>query len=188
MLTPGGQCNGSGTCLAATTSNPCPNNMPCLSNSTCATACTDRSTDGCSPGNTCWSGTSCVQSLVSCGSTSCQVGNGGQCCVTYSDSVGDNPVETCLTPGQTCSGAHQASVQCGSGVDCPAGSICCLSGNGGSTWNTACVSDPSTCKTTSGPYVTVFGFQVCDYFLPGPSECLSGTCQPSGFPDVYACQ
>jgi hypothetical protein len=188
MLTPAGQCNGSGACLAATTSNPCPNNMPCASNSTCATTCTDRSTDGCPPGYTCWSGTACVQTAVPCGGTSCQVGNGGQCCVTYSDSIGDNPVQSCLAAGQSCTGAYQAAINCGSGTDCPAGSICCLSGNGASTWSASCNSDPASCKTYSGPYTTVFGYQVCDAFLSGPTECLSGTCQTSGFGSLSVCK
>jgi hypothetical protein len=116
------------------------------------------------------------------------VGNGGMCCVAYSDNSGSNPVETCITSGQTCAGTYISQITCNSVTDCSSGTICCLTGNGAANWSTDC-RDPSTCKDYVGQYVTVFGYQLCDVFLSGASECLKGTCQADGMaPGLYSCQ
>jgi hypothetical protein len=184
ILTPTGKCNGSGTCIAATTSGPCPGNMLCASTTTCATTCTDRSTTGCPVGYKCVGGNSCVVDMIRCGSSgSCQVGNGGNCCVTTAPGPANTPwIYTCLSSLDSCKewdGSSGHSIICNSQTDCPAGQLCCMTGiscDGSSTPSpySFCTADSTQCQ--DGPYS--WGGQVCDPNLL-PSECPSGICKSS---------
>ena len=178
-------CNGAGGCSVPVTQS-C-NGFPCTG-SQCAVYCTDRSTTGCSSGYKCVGGTSCVASSVTCGTGSCPVDNGQQCCAADVNPGmgGDNAhaVYTCLSLGQSCSAS---GIQCTSKSECPSGQICCDSGYSygyPAMWAIGCTT-PSNC-TSSGPS---FAFQVCDPNLY-PTECLTGTCQssPTGIPGLYVCQ
>ena len=186
MLTPRGQCNGSGTCVAATTSSACPSNMPCVSATSCATTCTDRSTTGCLPGYKCVNGNTCVIATVNCGGTNCQVGNGGQCCVEDPNLTFTNAEFVCLTTAaQTCGNpAPESQFQCNSASECPTGQVCCyVRGTGycsAGNWQIQC---SATCSV---PYAV--SLQVCDPSL-NPTECPSGTsCQSDFCAGVNVCE
>jgi len=164
--------NGGSVCTAGA----CPGNFGCLSATTCATTCAPRSTAGCAPGYECVNN-ACVAATVPCGSTLCQVGNGEQCCVTFS---GGSPSAYACVPSGYCAFV----LDCDSEVDCPSGEICCGTTNG-QGFGTSCTS-PSACK--GGTYFSAF--QVCDPTLTSATECLAGTCSGtfSLEPALHTCQ
>ena len=187
--TPRGQCNGSGTCVAGTAGS-CAGHLLCASSSTCATNCTDRSTTGCPSGYKCVGGNSCVVATLPCGGgAACQVGNGGNCCVTIAPGPANTPwIYTCLATLDSCATPYR--IICNSRADCPAGQFCCMTGiscDGMSapTPDSSCTADATQCQ--DGPYN--WGIQVCDPNL-SPSECLTGTCKSneSCVHGIYSCQ
>ena len=148
--------NAGSTC----TLGACPGNFDCLSETACATTCAARSTAGCTPGYECLNN-ACVTATVACGSTLCQVGNGEQCCVSFS---GSSPTYSCIPAGYC-----GFPLYCDSGADCPSGQICCGTTNG-SGFGTSCTT-PQSCQGG-----TLFSaFQVCDPDLT-PTECITGSC------------
>ena len=187
ILTPAGKCNGSGICVAATTSSACPGNFPCASSTACATTCTDRSTTGCLPGYKCIGGSTCIMATVDCGGTGCQVGNGGQCCVEDPNHTLTNALFVCLTSAaQICdpnSSSPQSPFQCNSGAECPTGQVCCYNHSSycsAGNWQIQCAA------TCSNPYSG--STQVCDPSLT-PTECPSGTtCQLDTCAGVNLCR
>jgi hypothetical protein len=140
----------------------------------------------------CINGT-CLSPSVPCGTGTCSIANGGQCCATIPDPTvgGDNAHAnyTCLPPTLSCTNSTNTAspIQCNGRTDCPADQVCCDKGYSffyPGMWEARCMA-PSSCV------VPAFGFayQLCDPSL-SPSECLTGSCQQfqAGIPGIYACQ
>ena len=178
-FTPGGTCNGSGTCVPVATAR-CPGNFACSLGIACRTGCTDRSTTGCAAGFECVSG-SCVQATVGCRAVTCPVGTGGQCCWMPPDFPG---TATCLSPGQTCP-VGSSSVFCDGGADCPSDQICCVTATGDAVgqWSTSCM-PAAACHDQFGG--TILGRQVCDPALIPTLECGLSPCIESFFNPNYS--
>jgi len=159
-----GQCNGSGTCIAATSTGPCPGNMLCATNTICATTCTDRSTTGCPSGYKCVNGGNrCDLATVSCGGVSCPVANGGGNCCDYGIGV-------CSDSPDACSSGGEHTISCNSKAECPAGQVCCAIGSAGS-WRVYCATATACVASTY-----TWAYQICDPGLTSPPECPTGSC------------
>jgi hypothetical protein len=153
-VTPAGTCNGGGTCIPATTTQPC-NGFACSGNA-CRTTCTDLSTTGCAPGYMCVGGNSCRSAAITCGGITCQAGI-QQCC-GFSDGTGTYTFG-CQALGQACN----YPVACSTKAQCPSGQVCCGKwGQCEAPWSFQCV-DPTNCQNG----------------VPTPMDAAALACNPS---------